>query len=136
MGLPPHCGGATGGVGAASRFAASPAPALEQAPDSVGADEREDLGAPETGIARMVGIDAPTLRALYAEELENGLVKANTKVAENLYRKATGEGREAVGAAIFWLKARAGWRETTTHEIAGRGGAPIRIEITGADALL
>ena len=28
------------------------------------------------------------------------------------YRKATGEGREAVTAAIFWLKTRAGWRET------------------------
>ena len=27
--------------------------------------------------------------------------KANAKVAENLYRKATGEGREAVIAAIF-----------------------------------
>jgi hypothetical protein len=94
------------------------------------------FGAPETVIARMIGVDAGTLRERYGEELESGCVKANTKVAENLYRKATGEGREAVGAAIFWLKARAGWRETTAHELAGRNGSPLRIEITGTDALL
>ena len=93
------------------------------------------FGAPESGIARMIGTDVETLREHYGEALESGLVKANTKVAENLYRKATGEGREAVGAAIFWLKARAGWRETT-HELAGRDGRPIRIEISAADALL
>jgi hypothetical protein len=32
-------------------------------------------------------------------------------VAANLYRLAIGSGREAVTAAIFWLKARAGWSE-------------------------
>jgi hypothetical protein len=36
------------------------------------------------------------------------------------YRKATGEGRESVTAAIFWLKCRAGWREITRHEIDSR----------------
>lgn len=48
------------------------------------------FGAPETGIARMIGVDVETLRQHYAEEIESGHVKANTKVAENLYRKATG----------------------------------------------
>jgi hypothetical protein len=57
-------------------------------------------------------------------------------VAENLYRKATGEGREAVIAAIFWLKTRAGWKETTTHELAGHGGQPIKVVISAADAEL
>ena len=56
-------------------------------------------------------------RRQYADALEDGRIKANSKVAENLYRKATGEGREAVTAAIFWLKTRAGWREVTTPEI-------------------
>jgi hypothetical protein len=94
------------------------------------------LGAPESGIARMLGIDPKTLREHYAGELEDGVMKANTRVAESLYRRATCEGREAVGAAIFWLKARAGWRETSTHELAGRDGQPIRIEISGVDAML
>ena len=58
-----------------------------------------------------------------------GDVKANAKVAENLYRKATGEGRESVIAAIFWLKTRAGWRETSVHEIGGsRNLPPLSIE--------
>ena len=34
------------------------------------------------------------------------------KVAENLYRKATGDGREAVTEAIFWLKTRARWKDS------------------------
>jgi hypothetical protein len=32
-------------------------------------------------------------------------------------RKATGGGREAVIATIFWLKTRAGWREANVYEI-------------------
>jgi hypothetical protein len=31
-----------------------------------------------------------------------------------VYRKATGEGRESVTAAIFWLKTRARWKETSS----------------------
>ena len=51
--------------------------------------------------------------------------KANAKVAENLYRKATGDGREAVTAAIFWLKARARWKEVSVHEHGGPDGKPF-----------
>jgi len=60
--------------------------------------------------------------------------KANAKVAENLFWKVTAEGREAVVAAIFWVKARAYWRETSAHELSGKEGQPIRIEISAADA--
>ncbi len=74
------------------------------------------------------GGDPKTLRKHYRDELDTGHVKANAKVAENLYRKATGEGREAVVAAIFWLKTRAGWKETSVHEVGGSGGGPLRIE--------
>ena len=75
-------------------------------------------GIPELDIAGVVGIDPKTLRRHYRAELDHGHVKANAKVAENLFRKATGEGREAVPAAIFWLKTRAGWRETPqAHEV-------------------
>jgi len=73
----------------------------------------------------MLGIDPKTLRKHYRDELYHGHVKANAKVAENLFRKATGEGRESVTAAIFWLKARAGWRETSVHEVSGKDGGPI-----------
>jgi hypothetical protein len=81
-------------------------------------------GVPEIDIARVIGIDPKTLRKHYRSELDNGHVKANMKVAENLYRKATGEGREAVTAAIFWLKTRARWKETSVHEVGGASGLP------------
>lgn len=82
-------------------------------------------GVPEADIADMIGIDPKTLRKHYRQELDQGHTKANIKVAENLFRKATGEGREAVTAAIFWLKARAGWRETVQAELSGPGGRPL-----------
>ena len=85
-------------------------------------------GIPEAEIAEVVGIDPKTLRN-YRGELKHGHVKANAKVAENLFRKATGEGREAAIAAIFWLKTRAGWRETSVHEIGGLNSRPIEVEV-------
>jgi hypothetical protein len=85
-------------------------------------------GVREDEIAEFIGIDAKTLRKHYRQELRQGHTKANAKVAENLYRRATGEGREAVTAAIFWLKTRAGWRETLAHELSGPEGAPIAVE--------
>ena len=76
-------------------------------------------GVPEVDIAGVLGIDPKTLRRHYPTELKFGHVKANAKVAENLFRKATGEGREAVIAAIFWLKTRAQWKETAVTEFTG-----------------
>lgn len=69
------------------------------------------FGVPQDDIAAMIGIDPTTLRRHYALEIATGTAKANAKVAENLFKIATGTGREAVTAAIFWLKTRAGWSE-------------------------
>jgi hypothetical protein len=70
-------------------------------------------------IARVVGIDAKTLRKHYREELDTGQIKATAKVAESLFRKATSDGSQSVTAAIFWLKTRGGWRETPqSHQLA------------------
>jgi hypothetical protein len=73
-------------------------------------------GIAEADIACVLEIDPKTLRKHYRRELDKGHIKATAKVAENLYRRATGEGREAVTAAIFWLKTRAGWKETHIQE--------------------
>ena len=75
-------------------------------------------GVPEADIAGVVGVDPKTLRKHYRQELRYGHVKANAKVAENLFRKATGDGRESVIAAIFWMKTRAQWKETSVTELA------------------
>lgn len=61
-------------------------------------------------------------------------------MAENLFRKATGDGRESVTAAIFWLKTRARWKEVSIHEHGGIPGQPLeqvtqikRVIISAAD---
>jgi len=76
-------------------------------------------GVPELAIARVIAIDAKTLRKHYREELDTGQIKATAKVAESLFRKATSDGSQSVTAAIFWLKTRGGWRETPqSHQLA------------------
>jgi len=94
------------------------------------------FGIPEADVARVLSIDPKTLRRHYRRELDTGHVRANARVAENLYRKATGEGREAVIAAIFWLKARGGWKETSVHQTTGNGGGPVRIVFNRSDTAL
>jgi len=74
-------------------------------------------GVPEVDIARVLGIDPKTLRKHYRDELDTGSIKANSRMAENLYKKAMGDGPQSVTAAIFWLKTRARWKETTVHEV-------------------
>ena len=68
-------------------------------------------------IAIVLGLERWEIERDYHKELAAGAIKANAKVAESLFRKATGDGREGVTAAIFWLKTRARWKETTVHEI-------------------
>ncbi len=70
-------------------------------------------GIPQEGISKVIGIDLKTLRKHFREELDKGEVVATSKVAESLYKMAT-EGN--VSAAIFWMKARAGWSEKIRHE--------------------
>lgn len=71
-------------------------------------------------------IDEKTLRKHFAEELRNGTVKANVKVAQCLFQKAT-EDRDTT-AMIFWLKTRARWRVTDTVELSGLDGEPIKVD--------
>jgi len=67
------------------------------------------FGVPQEDIATFLGVDAKTLRKHFRDELDRGTVEANAKVAQSLFQMAT-QGKN-VAAAIFWMKARAGWRE-------------------------
>ncbi|KVZ03368.1 hypothetical protein [Burkholderia stagnalis] len=68
-------------------------------------------------------ISAPTLRKHFRRELTEGLVKANTKVAQALFKKAAGGN---VASMIFWLKTRGGWKESPQSvELTGRDGGPV-----------
>lgn len=79
-------------------------------------------GMPEASIATAIGIDAKTLRKHYRHELDIGHIKANSAVAQSLFRKATGDGPQSVTAAIFWAKTRLGWKETMVNELVGKEG--------------
>ena len=84
------------------------------------------LGLSDAEIAEVMEIDAAELAATWRSALAQGRIKANARVAENLYRKATGEGREAVTAAIFWLKTRARWKEVHRDD---DGNQPVIVQI-------
>ena len=66
-------------------------------------------GVPQNSIAIHIGIDAKTLRKHFRQDLDRGSVEATAKVAQSLFHLATVD--KNVAAAIFWMKARAGWRE-------------------------
>lgn len=71
------------------------------------------FGIPQDDIATLLEIDAKTLRKHFRRELDRGMVEVTAKVAQSLFLMAT-QGKN-VAAAIFWMKARAGWREK--HEV-------------------
>ena len=80
------------------------------------------FGTRHDDIAIYIGITKKTLYKNYREELDTGAIKANSAVAKTLYKLAIdGDSR----SCMFWLKTRAGWRETDRHEITGAEGAPL-----------
>ena len=82
-------------------------------------------GAPQSEVCRALKIDKKTLAKHFRAELDQAVDRANVKIAETLYKLALGgpDRPPNVGACIFWLKARAGWRER--HEITGPDGGAV-----------
>ena len=81
------------------------------------------FGVPQDAVARHLDLDGKTLRKHFRKELDRGMVEANVKVAQSLFNMATKCNN--VAAAIFWMKARAGWREKNELEITGKDGKPV-----------
>jgi hypothetical protein len=82
------------------------------------------LGCPHEDIAKRLKISADTLTKYYQDELDEGRIDANSAIAGTLFAQAK-KGNTA--AAIFWLKTRARWKETSAHEISGNNGGSIQI---------
>jgi hypothetical protein len=94
-------------------------------------------GIPQDAIAKVVHCSEPTLRRAYRFELDTDMHEANARVAQCLYQQATTQGN--VAASIFWLKARAGWREKQVHEVSGSKSVPLApfnivVSFVGPDA--
>jgi hypothetical protein len=97
-------------------------------------------GIPEVDIARVLGVSKPTLRKHCGTEFDTGATRANSKVADFLFygicggtsKPAFKDERARVTAAIFWMKTRGGWSETSTqtHTVRRRVilfRAPLRL---------
>ena len=90
-------------------------------------------GLTDEQIAGLIAIDLKTLRKHYRAELDNACAKAVMTVAANLYKRATSDAKEAVPAAIFWLKTRGGWRETDQQVAQVQPITSVRVEVIGAN---
>lgn len=86
-------------------------------------------GMSQESIARCLGtdgIDPKTLRVHFRNELDTAMDKANARVGQVAFQKAI-EGE--AWAVCFWLKTRAGWKETQVTEHAGK------IDVNGTEQL-
>lgn len=89
-------------------------------------------GVRQDEIAVYLQIDAKTLRKHYQNEISLGHIKANIGVTRALHKNAT-DGN--VTAQIFWLKARAGWRDRPDDNYGEQEAlAPLTITIERKDA--
>jgi len=90
------------------------------------------IGTPQDDVARIIGVDAKTLRKHYREELDLAHAKANATIGGALFNKAkSGD----TAAMIFWMKTRAGWREKQEIDHTSSDGslAPQQVIIRAAD---
>lgn len=87
------------------------------------------FGLTQEQISKIIGISENTLKKYFSDELEHGVSRVNSAVAQNLFSIATSREQGSVAAAIFWMKTRARWRETNHHVHSGDDKEPpIKIE--------
>ena len=79
-------------------------------------------GVPHDNIAALVrgGIDSDTLKKHFKQQLMQGKAKANAKVGQTLFQKATAGDTTA---AIWWSKTQMGWKDSV--QISGDPDQPL-----------
>ena len=83
------------------------------------------VGTRQEVIADIIGIDPKTLRKHYRKELDQSAAQANATIGGALFNKAkSGD----TAAAIFWLKTKAGFRETQHIDHTTNGEPITKIE--------
>jgi hypothetical protein len=84
-------------------------------------------GLPVHQIAALIqgGIAVDMLYKYFRDEMVSGKAKANSQVAQTLFKKAMAGD---VTAMIWWSKSQLRWSER--HEITGADGGPIKTEAT------
>lgn len=75
------------------------------------------VGVTQAQLCKVIGIGDDAFRKYYQDDFDTAKIQAVANVAGSLYKRAT-EGKD-LAAAIFYLKAQGGWRETPVVEQAG-----------------
>jgi hypothetical protein len=90
------------------------------------------VGTPHEMIGRILGIDPKTLRKWYRDELDVSHSEANATIGGALFNKAL---KGDTAAQIFWMKTRAGFRESAhvDHTSSDGSMSPNRIELVSPD---
>ena len=95
-------------------------------------------GVPQVDIGKYIGISNETIRKHYGDILDKALLDKNQTVAKFLFGGASGTDidkgatyADCYRAAMFWMKTRAGWRETAQIDHTSGDGSmsPTRIEL-------
>jgi hypothetical protein len=81
-------------------------------------------------IAARMRISEKTLRRHFRAELDSGGDDITTSAVSQLVQQIRGGN---LGAICFWLKCRAGWRETERIEHTGADGEPVKIIVEYED---
>jgi len=89
------------------------------------AREMRACGAPDKYIAERLGICIMTLRKHYHDDLAEGKEYANFKMAQSIFMKGLGDGKNAATCAIFWMKCNAGWHDPESLAKAASTGAAV-----------
>ncbi len=93
-------------------------------------------GIPQVDIGKVIGCSHVTLRRYFADELERGMPEANAKVAKVLFECAIDKDPAYNSQRIFWLKTRAGWRDTTDHRFVDSEGKDRPLDLASARSLI
>ena len=83
------------------------------------------VGTRQEVVADIIGIDPKTLRKYYRKELDQASAQANAQIGGALFNKAV---KGDTAAAIFWLKTKAGFRETQHIDHTTNGEPITKIE--------
>lgn len=92
------------------------------------------LGVKQVDMCQVIGIGSKnTLEKYYRKELDSGMAKARTRVAQTLFQMAT-TGRD-FNATKYWLQQQGGdqWVERNRHEHTGANGADIPLRVVYDD---
>lgn len=84
-----------------------------------------ELGLPVEHIAIIVGMSKMSLEAYCSDEIAAGRANGHKKVASKLYDMAIDGEHPAM--TTFYLKAKAGWKETTSVEFPDVNGVPQKV---------